>query len=320
MPELPEVTTITNQLNKEIVGSIIADVVQAGGYKTQPEFAEFKRRSEGSKVLSVKRIAKNIVIELGANRHLDPSGRTPQDDENTNAQDDGKRGIFLVIHLAMTGRLLLRKPDHKTDPWTRLVFRLTRRVNGLHPTGGESGESKELRFCDARMFGFVRLMNQDELNQYAGKYGPDALDDDLSAQKLLSQLRKKKTEVKRALLEQDLIAGAGNIYVNDSLWMAGIHPQTRTDELQSGQVTKLLEALQEILRESIKHRGSTLGDKMYIDVYGQEGEHQGYFRVFGKANEACPRCGTKIEFMEIGGRGTFFCPNCQVKPGQTKLL
>jgi len=263
MPELPEVTTITNQLKREIIGSTIGDVRSVGGYKTQPEFPEFKKRSLGLKVSSVRRIAKNIVIEVVSAKGV-----------STN--------MYIVIHLAMTGRLLLRSLGYKPDPWTRLVFK-------LEAGSGKPVTGVELRFCDSRMFGFVRLASQEELEQYANKYGPDALDEKLTPKVFLEQLKKKRTEVKRALLSQDLIAGAGNIYVNDSLWMARIHPMTRTTDLKSNDAVNLLGALQEILQESIEHRGSTLGDKMYIDVYGEEGTHQNHFRVFGKNGKPCIR-------------------------------
>lgn len=288
MPELPEVTTIVNQLQEEIIGSKIADVRSVGGYKTQPEFPEFRQKLEGREIRGVRRIAKNIVIEIS----------------NFKFQISN----YIVIHLAMTGRLLLRNSGHKSDPWLRLVFKLK------FPESESRITNHELRFCDSRMFGFVRLMSQDELERYAAKYGPDALDENLTPTSFLNQLKKKKTEVKRAMLEQDLIAGVGNIYANDSLWMCGIHPQTPTGGLTGEQAAKLLSSLRELLVESIKHRGSTLEDKMYIDIYGEAGEHQNFFRVFGKTGQPCPRCGVKIEFLEIGGRGTFFCPECQKKP------
>lgn len=288
MPELPEVTTIVSQLQKEIVGQTIADVQSINGYKTTPEFKEFRQKVTGQKVMSVKRIAKNIVIQITNN---------------------------IVIHLAMTGRLLLRQKDQKEDPWTRLIFVLR---EGPSSSRTVLPVERELRFCDARLFGFVRLMNQTELDQYASKYGPDALDENLSPTVFLAQLQKKKTVVKRALLEQEIIAGAGNIYVNDSLWLAGIHPETLTQQVTEEQATRLLTALKTILEEGIEHRGSTLGDKMYVDVYGREGEHQNYFRVFGKEGQACPRCSAIINYIDIGGRGTFFCPKCQKKPSLKK--
>ncbi len=306
MPELPEVTTIANQLQKEIVGSIIIDVQSVGGYKTQPEFGELKRRSQGSKVLSVERAAKTIVIGLSDKGEV-------------------KSNKFVVIHLAMTGRLLLRPPEFKPDPWTRLVFR-------IQPVGLDSTRRvRELRFCDSRMFGYVKLLTRDELDAHTKRYGPDALDPKLTPIEFLRELRRRKTAVKRALLEQDLLAGVGNLYANDALWLAQIHPETPTQNITINRAAKLLESVRIILEESISRRGSTLGDKMYIDLYGQEGEHQNHFRVYDKADRPCSRCSFKISFKEIGGRGTFFCSKCQVKsdifvllkeddPPQTKLL
>jgi formamidopyrimidine-DNA glycosylase len=282
MPELPEVTTISNQLKKEIKDFEVVGVRILGSYRTEPEISVFKKEVKGKEIDDVERVAKTIVIKL-------KSGSAPS---------------YIVIHLAMTGRLLLRNSDAKADPWTRLVFQLASDKEKL---------TKELRFCDSRMFGFVKLLSGEQLETHRKKYGPDALDPNLTVRKLLDNLQRKKTAVKRALLEQELIAGVGNIYANDSLWMAGIHPETLTSELTQVQAAVLLGSLREILEESIIHRGSTLGDKMYIDLYGKEGTHQNYFRVFGRDGQPCPRCREKIVFTEIGGRGTFYCPKCQVR-------
>lgn len=294
MPELPEVTTISNQLRKEIKGFEVEDIRILGSYRTEPEISVFKKEVEGKEIADVERVAKTIVIKLKPD----------------------SAPTYIVIHLAMTGRLLLRDENDKEDPWTRLVFQLTSAkipdLNSSDPGSDRSG-SKELRFCDSRMFGFVKLFSGEQLEGHRKKYGPDALSPNLTSKKLLDNLQKKKTAVKKALLEQDIIAGVGNIYANDSLWMAKIHPETLTSELTQVQAVSLLGSLREILEESITHRGSTLGDKMYIDLYGREGLHQNYFRIFGKEGEPCPRCKEKIEFTEIGGRGTFHCPKCQVR-------
>lgn len=319
MPELPEVTTISNQLRKEIKDFEVDDVRILGSYRTEPEFSVFKKEVVGRKIKSVLRVAKTIVIEL--------KKETPWNKKSP--YKDFAETLFLVFHLAMTGRLLLRNSGAKADPWTRLVFTLStppgklrsedsvsliRRLSesGRPEPRWQSGE-KELRFCDARMFGFIKLLSGEQLEIHRKKYGPDALDPNLTVRKLLDNLQRKKTAVKRALLEQELIAGVGNIYANDSLWMAGIRPETLTSDLTQVQATALLGSLREILEESIIHRGSTLDDKMYIDLYGKEGTHQNYFRIFGKKGEPCPRCREKIVFTEIGGRGTFFCPKCQAK-------
>ena len=303
MPELPEVTTISNQLRKEIKGFKIEEISNFGAYRTEPEMAVLKKEVKGKEIYDVERVAKTIVIEL--------KKETPWDKESP-SKDSAKEPSYIVIHLAMTGRLLLRDKGDKADPWTRLVFSLKKKSPLEPPLEQRRLLVKELRFCDSRMFGFVKLLSGEQLVEHRKKYGLDALDPSLTPRKLLDNLRKKKTAVKRALLEQELIAGVGNIYANDSLWMAMIHPETLTSELTQVQAAALLRSLRKILEESITHRGSTLGDKMYIDLYGREGTHQNHFRVFGKNGEPCPRCRTKIEFTEIGGRGTFFCPRCQV--------
>lgn len=295
MPELPEVTTIVNQLQKEIVGSTIEDVASIDGYRTQPEFAEFRKQILGGKVVGVERLAKNIVIELGQTLKQ--------------VQGDKKSSDYVVIHLAMTGRLLLRNPDQKEDPWPRLIFELK----------VESGKLKELRFTDRDLFGSAKLLDEAGLQALRQKYGADPLNRQLTAAVFITVLRSKRTGIKRALLEQELVAGVGNIYASEALWMAQIHPETATDclSLEAGQT--LLASLRQILTEGIKNRGATLGDKMYLDLYGREGEEQNYFRVLGKRGQACPRCSAIINYSKIGGRQTFFCPACQIK-NETKVI
>jgi len=297
MPELPEVTTIVSQLKKEIVGHKVIEVETIEGYRTEPPFGEFRAKIRNKKVASVERVAKTIVVGLGDRSQVIGQRQKFAGEPSPNISH--LESVYLVIHLAMTGRLLLRSKGFKADPWLRLVFSFD--------------DGRELRFTDPRMFGYVRLVSDLKLKEHQEKYGPDPLDNSLTPLTFLNRLRLKKTMVKRALLEQGLVSGVGNIYANDSLWMAQIHPETPSENLSLMEAGKLLEALRIILKESIKHRGSTLGDKMYLDLYGQAGEHQDHLRVFGKNGQACARCQSPILYKEIGGRGTFFCGACQLK-------
>lgn len=235
----------------------------------------------GSKIADVERIGKTIHLIL----------------------DDHRR---LIFHLVMTGRLLLRDGGARPDPDQRVTFKLS--------------DGKELRFTDQRMFGWVELLEKEDLPDFRLRFGPDPfeLTPDLFAQRIAS----KKTAVKNALLEQSLVSGIGNIYANDALWMARIRPETKTTDISGKDLERLHGAVVEILKEGIEHRGSTLEDKMYVDIYGREGSHQEHFRVYGRAGEKCLRCEGKITFNKLGGRGTFYCEKCQVKSeqkGQTAL-
>jgi formamidopyrimidine-DNA glycosylase len=162
------------------------------------------------------------------------------------------------------------------------------------------------------MFGYAKVINSEESEKLEKKYGPTPFHKDLNPEKLLTILKSRKTQIKRALLEQDLISGLGNIYANDSLWLSNIHPERITHSITIKEAEKLLEAMKTILSEGIEHRGSTLDDKMYVDIYGKEGSHQNHFRVYGKALKPCPKCGSKIKGIVVAQRSTFYCPQCQV--------
>jgi formamidopyrimidine-DNA glycosylase len=152
-------------------------------------------------------------------------------------------------------------------------------------------------------------MSSKEVSLLKEKYGPDLIIDKITPEQFLQRLKLKKTAVKNALLEQSLVAGLGNIYVTDALWLSKIHPTTRTTDLALNHAKILLKSAVDILTEGIKHRGSTLADKAYVDVFGRIGNHQNYFRIYGKTN--CPACRNKIVYVKLNGRGTYFCPSCQ---------
>ena len=289
MPELPEVQTIVSDLERELKGARIIEVIVEQPRMAVPSSRMLKKAAIGSVIESVSRVAKSIVVKL-------------------RRQEMGA-DHYLVFYLRMTGRLLLRPRGYREDDWVRLVFRIER-ADG--PTT-QDRQILELRFAEARMFGYVEVIDEDQLKKHEGRYGPDALSPHLTPEVFLERIKLKRTNIKTALLEQNLIAGVGNIYANDSLWESQIHPETPTQQVTAEQSAALLSSLKKVLGEGIEHRGSTLSDKMYVDIFGREGSHQNFFRVFGKDGQPCPRCAAKIEFLTIGGRGTFFCPHCQVK-------
>jgi len=275
MPELPEVTTISNQLKKELTGKVISSVSVNVGYKVHPSNEEFLKWVTRSTIEDVGRIAKVIVIIVG--------------------KSDARR--YISIHLAMTGRLRFwRSLPNQESPQTG---------DSLVEMRFEGGTS--LVFTDVRRFGYVKLLNEGELKVLKAKYGPDPLSVDLKS--FSKNIRSRRTNIKNALLDQSLISGIGNIYANDALFMAKIHPKVSTGDLTIQQFNNLLSSIRQILYEGIEHRGSTLGDLMYTDIYGFYGEHQNYFRIYGKS--FCSICKSKLEFMVLNSRGTYFCPVCQ---------
>ena len=176
MPELPEVHTIAVDLNKHLSNAVIKSIEIKNNFKTSPPQKDFIKSLINKKIIEVTRISKNIVLEL--------SGEA-----------------FLVFHLAMTGRLLIRKSDRPQDDWERIILTLTK-----------NGKTGQLRFCDMRMFGKAEVIKKEMINKLKSKYGPDILADSLSPKEFLSVLVTKRTNIKNALLDQSVISGVGNIY------------------------------------------------------------------------------------------------------------
>lgn len=275
MPELPEVTTIVNDLNKHILGFTIKKVTVTKGYPKLADSKEFIKTVTTKKVVKVLRVAKNIVIEL--------EGDT-----------------FIITHLAMTGRLILTADKDVLARWVKVLYELENKT---------TKEEKKLVFCDVRMFGKVVLATKKDIENLKQKYGPEPIQENLTLELFYEKLKSKKSSIKNVLLDQQIIAGLGNIYATDTLFLAGIHPETPTTDLTLEHALKLLESAKSVLNEGIKNRGSTLSDKMYIDIFGKEGSQQNFFKIYAK--EVCPKCEGKAQILKINGRSTYFCPNCQ---------
>lgn len=272
MPELPEVFTIVSDLQKNICNFQIKNINISKGYVVKPNNETFIKNVNGHKITNISRIAKNIIIEL--------------DTRN-----------YIHIHLAMTGQLLL----HKTkcvDKWTRITFTLEK-----------NSQIYILNFTDMRMFGKVALIDTSALQQLKNKYGVEPIANNINMEELLKKITSKKTTIKNILMEQEIVAGLGNIYATDTLFLAGIHPETITTNIKMKHLEKIINAAKLVLNESIKNRGSTLADKMYVDIFGKSGNQQNYFKIYTK--EICPSCNKKVLVKKINGRGTYFCENCQ---------
>jgi formamidopyrimidine-DNA glycosylase len=275
MPELPEVHTITSDLNEHIRGHKITRVIVAPNYKIAPSAEIFIANLKDKTITAVRRVAKNIIIELDSDE-------------------------LVTIHLAMTGRILIRDPKNKSDKWVKVILELVK-----------DDDRKHLRFTDMRMFGKVALLKKADIEKLTAKYGPEVLDEDLTPEMFLKALNARKTNIKNALLDQEIVSGLGNIYATDALFLAKLHPETLTTELNLEDAEKLLAAAREVLTEGINNRGSTLPDKMYVDIFGKEGHQQEHFKIYMKT--ICPVCGSKVDYIKLNGRGTYYCPVCQAK-------
>jgi formamidopyrimidine-DNA glycosylase len=270
VPELPEVHTITSDLKKTVLGFNIVSLNAQAGYKISGEPSLVK----DSEIRDIRRVAKNILVET---------------DEYT-----------VLIHLAMTGRVLLLDKQEKGTNWVRAVFYLQK--NAIN---------KVMVFSDMRMFGKVAVLDKSEVEKLTQKYGPEPINTDLDTKTFLEVLKQKNTIIKNALLDQSIVAGLGNIYATEALFLSGIHPETPTKDIDYQSAEKLLTAARSVLNEGIEKRGSTLPDKMYVDIFGRPGKYQESFKIYMKSK--CPTCFSEVQHIKIQGRGTYFCPECQQK-------
>ena len=275
MPELPEVETIRRDLEHKIVGHRIMGVDVAWERQVgYPSVPEFQALLPGRRVESVGRRAKYLLPELSG-------------------------GATLLVHLKMTGQLLYVAADTPPNPYTRVLFHLDRGM--------------QLRFVDVRKFGRVYLI-EDSVQSFSkiAKLGPEPLEEAFTAAALRALLRGRTGRIKPLLMNQEFLAGMGNIYVDEALFRAGLHPLRSSASLTSRDVARLHQAIRDVLLESIANRGSSIDD--YRDADGQKGYHHVYLRVYGRAGEPCEACGRPIAKTVIGGRGTHFCPRCQRAP------
>lgn len=269
MPELPEVETIKGDLSRLIVGKKILDITTDSPKQVKPSLGKVKQAIVGKKIKKVERRAKLIQIFLN---------------------DD----LILVIHLKLTGRLLVRDKKAPKDDWQHITISL-------------SGD-KELRFADLRKFGWLKLVkNEKELEELVSEFGPEATEIEYDEfKKIFSSITRS---VKQLLMDQKKIAGIGNIYANDALFLAKIDPRKPAKKLTDQEAKKLLEAIKKVLQAGIKYRGAS--DQYYLDALGRKGSYQDHFLVYGREGKDCLDCQGKIKKIKLGGRGTFFCPSCQ---------
>jgi len=279
MPELPEVETIRRDLDKEVVGKRIK-IVEVNGlrsirrYKTKKPFIS---ALEGKKLTGIERKGKYLLFKL----------------------DDGS---VLVIHLGMSGQLLRAKgPKDPAIKHTHVVLTFTQ--------GGQ------LRYVDPRTFGELFVTSPDELEHEVPELhhlGFDPLDDVMSWTAFGDRLTSKKTKLKTLLMDQKFIAGIGNIYADEILFNAGLRYDRSSETLTSQEVRRLYRAMIETLQEAIKHRGSSLADEQYKDLFGEVGDFQSQHKVYDREGEPCRRCRSPIIRVKQGGRSTFLCEQCQV--------
>lgn len=279
MPELPEVETIKLGIQKYLVGHTITDV----DIKLPQVFQGEKKNVVGAKITEARRVGKGLIIELS-------------------------NGYCLAIHIKLTGQLIYRGQETKnvqvsktkvgTTPnkFTHVIFHLDK--------GGT------LYYNDQRRFGWIKVVKTAEVMElpFFKTMGPEPFKD-LTEEKFKQILSKSALPVKVLIMEQKRIGGIGNIYANDALYLAGIHPKRKAKDVTEKEAGELFKAIIAVMEKSFKYGGAS--ELTFVNLLGQEGEYQRHSLVYGKKGGRCKNCGGEITKFYLGGRGTFVCENCQ---------
>ena len=278
MPELPEVETVVRGLQRVLPGRRIVSV-RLGKTDFIDDPAALERDLPGKRIRAVRRHGKFLVFELEG-----PDSMSP----------------LLLIHLGMTGQLVVCASEVPAAPHTHVLFGLD--------------DGRELRYTDIRRFGRMRVVANGEQQSVLGELGLDPLE--VSEAEFSAMLHARRAHVKALLLDQRVLRGMGNIYTDESLWRARIHPRRLGANLSPAELRRLYRAMQDVLKEAIRSRGSSVSN--YVDSDGERGEFQLKHRVYQREGEKCFRCRTRIRRIIVAGRSSYFCPRCQRAPRRRK--
>ncbi|MCK5061723.1 bifunctional DNA-formamidopyrimidine glycosylase/DNA-(apurinic or apyrimidinic site) lyase [Candidatus Parcubacteria bacterium] len=303
MPELPEVETIVNDLRIKILDLRIKNLEVLLPRIVKNSLASFKKKIIGNKFVDIERIGKLIVITL-------------------------ERGGYLLAHLKMTGQLiyfshptsppvpLLRKergtksskqiiiagghndgakPEEMPNKWTRVIFTFSDR--------------SKLYFNDLRTFGYLRIVNSKELEIVKSKFGVEPLGIELTLNLFKEKIKFRKTSIKALLLNQQIIAGLGNIYTDEILFAAKVRPTRAANSLTAKEIKSIYKAIRPILKKAIRARGTTFNN--FVDGNGNIGNFVSQLKVYGRNGKKCKKCASIIKKLKVAGRGTHYCPDCQ---------
>jgi formamidopyrimidine-DNA glycosylase len=270
MPELPEVETTVNDLIPYVIGKKITQVITIKNNSiAEPSAEKFQKELTGRKILGLSRRGKYIIFTL----------------------DEGK---YLIVHLRMTGSLIVKSEFDQPDKFIRVIIHLN--------------DKTIIHFRDVRRFG--RMWLTENADNVLGKLGIEPLNEYFTAQILAQILRNRTTAIKGLLLDQTLIAGIGNMYADEALFKARIHPLRPAGSLKKTEIASLHTAIQYVLKKGIRNKGASTDT--YFRPEGTKGAAHLEFQVAHRKGEECPVCGGAIERIVVGQRGTFFCPKCQV--------
>jgi formamidopyrimidine-DNA glycosylase len=292
MPELPEVETIARGLASRVAGDVI-DSIWLG---SKPELlkssaSEIANTVESKRIVGVRRVGKHIVFDLENGGPASSAVKRKSSQKSSKPAGGGSRSTpdeaQWIVHLGMTGRMLVCEPDHAIEKHTHAIAKLA--------------SGRELRFVDPRRFGRLSVAH--------GFDAPGAEPLEIDLDRFIELFRGRKTPIKSALLNQKLLRGVGNIYADESLFRAGIRPRRRAASLTRDELARLYSAIREVLKEAIALGGSTVSD--YVDADGEQGFFQLQHRVYGRESEPCLVCKTPVKHIVIAGRSSHYCPKCQ---------
>lgn len=286
MPELPEVETVRLQLLHKILNKKIASV-KIFNPKTIGLRSDFSKKVTGKSFSGIDRIGKLLIFKFS-----------------------NEDNLFLLAHLKMTGQFFYvnkqeiiggghstSKSDGEDLPnrHTRVAF---------HFTDGSS-----LFFNDMRLFGYIKTATKEEVEKAKARFGPEPIADNFDYETFFNKLQKRKSPIKATLLNQSLVAGLGNIYVDEALFLAKIHPNRPSNLVTKKEVSDIIKAGGKVMKKSLTFGGTTF--QHFVDTGGETGNYTDFLKVFGKQNTPCPKCKTLIQKIRTAGRGTHFCPSCQ---------
>lgn len=284
MPELPEVETIRRDLEKKIINKKIIDIFVSPKAKVYPIKNIFIKKLKNNSIKRINRIGKLLILVL-------------------------EKDEYLLIHLKMTGQLIYQCGEkmiggghsNKEIP-QKLPDKSTRVFLGFSDGG-------RLYFNDQRRFGYMKIVNKNILEKERSKYGMEPLQSNFILANFQKALQNRKTNIKAVLLNQKIIAGVGNIYADESCFVAGIRPSRKVNTLNQNEIKKLYQALEKVITKSIQERGTTFNH--YRDSDGKKGNFVSFLKVYGRGGQECKKCYKILKKVKVVGRGTVFCENCQ---------
>lgn len=272
MPELPEVETVKETLKLKLIGKKIKDVkVYYDGIIAYPEVKEFSKQIKNLPIKDIKRRGKWLMFDLDK--------------------------YYLLSHLRMEGKYFFKNKEDKLDNHEHVVFILN--------------DDEELRYRDTRKFGKMYLIKKEDINSIGPikDLGLEPWDDSLTKEYLRSKYKNKRLPIKTVLLDQSIIVGIGNIYADEILFLSKLNPLIKCCDLKDNDLDNIIKYTKEVLEKAIKLGGTTI--RTYTSVDGVHGRFQNELLIHGKDKDVCPNCGQPIEKIRVGGRGTYYCINCQ---------